>query len=351
VDRVSDLIIVGGGAVGLASALAAADRGLNVLLISEHRPGQASWAAAGMLAPSIEEDLGASDAHTFALAARDRYPSYLAELRERTGIAVPLNRAGILVIGSRDLGQGVPLTQPELARLEPGLSHASDAWLYPDDGSVDNVKLLDALEAALADHPRVRRAAGPVRRLRISRRSVTCEMATAPQLLLAAGAWAPLIEGLPRPIPVNPVRGQMLSLAAAPLRHVVYGPHGYLVPRGGTNTLAGSTMERMGFDASTTEQALDGIRTMANALCPSLEGAPTAAVWAGLRPVTPDFLPIIGRDPEYPALLYACGHSRNGVLLAPLTADCVAALAVGEPSPLSLAPFTVGRFDVTSKAS
>jgi glycine oxidase len=146
------------------------------------------------------------------------------------------------------------------------------------------------------------------------------------------------------------MRGQMLALAAAPLTHVVYGPHGYLVPRGGTHTLAGSTMERSGFDASTTDQAIAEIRTMANTLCPSLATAPTAAVWAGLRPVTPDFLPIIGHDPDYPSLLYACGHSRNGVLLAPLTADCVAALAVGEPSPFSLSSFTVDRFAVTSEA-
>jgi glycine oxidase len=132
---------------------------------------------------------------------------------------------------------------------------------------------------------------------------------------------------------------------------VVYGPNGYLVPRAGTHTLAGSTMELSGFDASTTDSAVGGIRAMADALCPSLAGVPTASVWAGLRPVTPDFLPIIGRDPDYPALVYACGHSRNGVLLAPLTADCVAALLVGEAPPSSLASFSVERFAaITSEA-
>jgi glycine/D-amino acid oxidase-like deaminating enzyme len=347
-DQVSDLIIVGGGAVGLASALAASDRGLDVLLITEHRPGQASWAAAGMLAPSTE-DLGSGDAETFAMAARDRYPSYLAALKDRTGITVPLNRSGILVIGAVHSG-AEHLSQPELGKLEPALRDTEEAWLYPHDGSVDNVKLLDALEAALADTPRVRREVGPVRRVRVDRDSVTCDAGTAPQLLLAAGAWTPLIEGLPRHLPIHPMRGQMLSLAAAPLTHVVYGPHGYLVPRGGTHTLAGSTMERSGFDASTTDQAIAEIRAMANTLCPSLTTASIASVWAGLRPVTPDFLPIIGHDPDYPSLLYACGHSRNGVLLAPLTADCVAALAVGKPSPFSLSPFTVDRFAVTSEA-
>jgi glycine oxidase len=352
VDRVSDLIVVGGGAVGLASALAAAERGLHVRLIAEHRPGQASWAAAGMLAPSIEAGLG--DVHAFATSARDRYPSYVAALAERSGLTVPLDRSGILVIGPKK-GEGAQrLKQPELARLEPGLSYADGAWLYPYDGLVDNVKLLAALDAALADHPNVHRTAGSVRGLTVTATSVTCTTGTAsisaPQLVLAAGAWAPLIEGLPRPLPIRPVRGQMLSLAAAPLRHVVYGPAGYLVPRAGTHTLAGSTMELTGFDASTTDAAIGEIRAMADVLCPSLVGASTARVWAGLRPVTPDFLPIIGRDPEYPALIYACGHSRNGVLLAPLTADCVAALAVGDVPPLSIAPFTVERFGVTSEA-
>ncbi|HWZ61367.1 MAG TPA: FAD-dependent oxidoreductase [Gemmatimonadaceae bacterium] len=349
-DQVSDLIIVGGGAVGLASALAASDRGLDVLLITEHRPGQASWAAAGMLAPSIEE-FGSREAETFATAARDRFPSYLAALQDRTGITVPLNRTGILVIGAPS-PRSTPqhLTKPELAKLEPALRDSEEAWFYPHDGAVDNVKLLDALEAALAHSPRVHRVTGPVRSLRVDRDAVTCDMGKAPQLLLAAGAWTSLIEGLPRPLPIHPMRGQMLSLAAAPLTHVVYGPQGYLVPRGGTHTLAGSTMERSGFDASTTDHAIAEIRAMANTLCPSLTTASTAAVWAGLRPVTPDFLPIIGHDPDYPSLLYACGHSRNGVLLAPLTADCVAALAVGEPSPFSLSPFTVDRFAVTSEA-
>jgi glycine oxidase len=353
VPQVSDLIVVGGGAVGLSAALAAADRGLSVLLVADHRPGEASWAAAGMLAPSIElhaSETGSGDAQIFALAARDLYPSYLETLYERTGMKVPLNRNGILVVDTPAVG-GEPLTPTQLANLEPTLRSVEGARFFPDDGAVDNVILLDALEATLSRTPRVRRAEGPVRSLSVGPDSVTCDAGTAPQLLLAAGAWTPLIEGLPRPLPISPVRGQMLSLAAAPLTHVVYGPHGYLVPRAGSHTLAGSTMERAGFDASTTDQALADIRGMANTLCPPLANAKTAKVWAGLRPVTPDFLPIIGRDPDHPSLLYACGHSRNGVLLAPLTADCIAALASGVEPSFNLAPFAVDRFALTTKAA
>jgi glycine oxidase len=371
VPQVSDLIIVGGGAVGLSAALAAADRGLSVLLVADHRPGQASWAAAGMLAPSIElhaTEAGSGDAQTFALAARDLYPSFLKNLYERTGISVPLNRNGIIVVDEIDeAGEagkaadarkahprvvgGERLTKSALTRLEPSLAAADGARFFPDDGAVDNVILLDALEAALSTTRRVRRTDSPVRSLKVEPNAVTCEAGTAPQLLLAAGAWTPLIEGLPRPLPIHPVRGQMLSLVSAPLTHVVYGPNGYLVPRSDGHTFAGSTMEQAGFDASTTDQALKEIRTMANTLCPPLATARTAKVWAGLRPVTPDFLPIIGRDPDHPSLLYACGHSRNGVLLAPLTADCIATVATGAEPSFSLTPFAVDRFAVTTEAS
>lgn len=351
--QVSDLIVVGGGAVGLSAALAAAELGLDVLLVADPRPGQASWAAAGMLAPSIElasEDTASPDAQIFALAARDRYPAYLDSLWERTGTRVPLNRRGIVVIGKAVRG-GEPLTQEELRALEPALRATEGARFYPDDGAVDNVVLLDALEAALATNKRVHRTECRVHKLHVTDDAVTCEVGTAPQLILAAGAWAPLIEGLPRPLPIHPVRGQMLSVEASPLTHVVYGPNGYLVPRGETHTLAGSTMEKSGFDASTTTDGVQEIRKMADDLCPALKGVPTARTWAGLRPVTPDFLPIIGRDPDHPSLLYACGHSRNGVLLAPLTAECIAAVATGRPSPFSLSPFSVERFAVTSKAN
>lgn len=358
--QVSDLIVVGGGAVGLSAALAAADRGLSVLLVADHRPGQASWAAAGMLAPSVElhaDETSSGDAQIFALAARDLYPSFLKNLYERSGIAVPLNRNGIVVVdapGVADIDRvagGERLTKSALTRLEPSLASAPGARFFPDDGAVDNVILLDALEAVLSRTPRVRRVDGPVHTLKLEPNAVTCDAGTAPQLLLAAGAWTPLIEGLPRPLPIHPVRGQMLSLASAPLTHVVYGPNGYLVPRSDGHTFAGSTMEQAGFDASTTDQALSAIRAMANALCPPLATAGTAKVWAGLRPVTPDFLPIIGRDPDHPNLLYACGHSRNGVLLAPLTADCIATLATGAEPRFNLSPFAADRFAVTTEAN
>jgi glycine oxidase len=288
------------------------------------------------------------------------------ELAKQSGIAVPLNRLGLLHVvldnetrAAREAANTIPgttwLDRPALVSLEPSLGHAVGARLFHDDGAVDNVALMQALEVAVARCARVRQERGPARGIHIERHGITCELGdgkrvSAEQLVLAAGAWSPLIDGLPRPLPVEPLRGQMISFAASPLRHVVYGDIGYLVPRGDM-TLVGATMEHAAFDVATTAEGVAGLQMAAAELCPALAGLPVARAWAGLRPVSPDFLPIIGRDPDNPSLIYACGHSRNGVLMAPLTADCVAALLVGQSPPASLAAFGIERFELTVEAA
>jgi glycine oxidase len=124
---------------------------------------------------------------------------------------------------------------------------------------------------------------------------------------------------------------------------VTFGRDGYIVPRAG-RTIAGSTMEAAGFDARTTDDAIAALRAMARAVCPPLDAAREVGRWSGLRPITPDLRPIIGRDPDRPGVIYACGHSRNGVLLAPLTGDCVAALVAGAEPAHDLTPFAAARF-------
>jgi glycine/D-amino acid oxidase-like deaminating enzyme len=195
--------------------------------------------------------------------------------------------------------------------------------------------------------------------IEINAGGVTCHAAgpreayEAPRAVLAAGAWVGGLEGLPRALPIEPLRGQMLAVGATDRprpRHVVYGADAYLVPRG-ERVLVGATQERVGFDSSTTASALTALRAGAATLWPGIEGAPMTSSWAGLRPVTPDLLPILGPDPEYPSLVYACGHSRSGILMAPLTAECVADLIVGRDPPADLSPFRVERFEaVASKA-
>jgi glycine oxidase len=348
-NRSPDVAIVGAGLIGLAAAAAIAENGLTVHIIGEARPGEASRAAAGLLAPSVEE---ISAANTFGIASRDRYPSYVDWLRERTGIVVPLNRQGVLeVVGDEQpaaghSAKGVLLDQAALASLEPALAHARGAVYHELDGAVDNVLLMDSLTRIAHDDPRIRFERGVVAAVDATQPSLQLaggKRISAAFVIIAGGAWAARLRGLPRPLPVEPVRGQMIAMRASPISHAVFGGGVYLVPRTSGYTLIGSTMERVGFDATTTPEALASLRSAAQRLCPSLT-AGSVETWAGLRPMTPDLLPIIGPDPDYPSLLYACGHSRNGILMGPLTADCLADLVMQREPGHDLSPFGVTRF-------
>lgn len=351
-----DVIVVGAGLIGMASALAVAERRLRVALIGEHRPGEASPAAAGMLAPSVERATG--PAHDFAIASRDRYPDYVRYLADATGIHVPLNRLGILQLALSEKGiKGLKrtslatsrwLTATEVRELEPSLSHGLGAMYNPDDGAVDNIALLASMERLVSSSGRIERFDDAV--LSIDARSSSCAVTTrsrdmldASHVVLAGGAWTGTIEGAHLANAVSPARGQLVLYRACPLRHVVYGPRGYLVPRG-DGTIGGSTMENSGFDASVTESGVSRVRGAAGEICPRLAALPEPKAWAGLRPVTPDMLPILGRDPEHHSVIYACGHSRNGVLMAPLTGDVVADLVTGAALSHDLAQFRPGRF-------
>ena len=325
-------------------------------------PGEASPAAAGMLAPSVERATG--PAHDFGIAARDRYPSYIEFLAERTGIRVPLNRLGILQVALSEKGiRGLHKTalattrwldSRELQAIEPSLSHALGAMLNPDDGAVDNVTLLAALQRLAAANSRIETVQDLATTIDADPNSgiVTTKSRAsynARYVVLAAGAWVAQIAGARFARAVQPGRGQLVSYSISPppppppLRHVAYGPRGYVVPRG-DRIIGGSTMESVGFDTSTTSEGIRKVRAASEEICPRLSayGIPTA--WAGLRPLTPDMLPILGADPERPSLLYACGHSRNGVLMAPLTGDIIADLVTGTPLSRDLAQFRPGRF-------
>jgi glycine oxidase len=308
-----------------------------------------------MLAPSVER--ASVPSHEFGVAARDRYPSYVDFLADRTGIRVPLNRLGILQVALSPKGiKGLRKTalftshwldSKELGKLEPALSHGLGAMFNPDDGAVDNVVLLDALRRFVAGSDRIRSVQDIVRTIDATANSCTVKTMShasydADRVVLAAGAWAAQISGARFAGAVSPARGQLVSYSTSPLRHVAYGPHGYVVPRG-DRTIGGSTMEDVGFDTSTTPEGVKKVRAAAEEICPGL-GLVEMDAWAGLRPVTPDMLPILGVDPEHPALIYACGHSRNGVLMAPLTGDIIADLVTGTPLSHDLAQFRPDRF-------
>ena len=352
-----DVIVVGAGLIGLACTAALADLGLRVTLLADLRRGEASAAAAGMLAPSVERASGV--AYAFARAARDRYPAYLDRLAADTGIDVPLNRLGILelaltdeeaeLLQARDFSGSQWLSAARLGALEPALAHAAGAILHPDDGAVNNLVLMRGLKRRVGQHARVTVIADAAVRLTIRTGAAVVATRdgldlTAGTVVLAEGAWVSDIEGIPRSLPVEPVRGQMLSMAASPVRHVVYGAGGYIVPRGDGRTYVGSTMEHVAFAADTTEEGMREVRSKGIAICPALVSAPMLNGWAGLRPVTPDMMPIVGRDRAHPEIIYACGHSRNGVLMAPLTGDCVADLIAGLPPRADLSAFDPERF-------
>lgn len=352
----SEVIIAGQGVIGLCAALALAERGVSVLVIGEPSAGEASRAAAGMLAPSVER--ASADADPVAMAARDRYPSFLDFLRERSHVSVALNRDGILQValspaGEKGLRKSTPSTstwldRDELARVEPALSHALGAVHNPLDGCVDNVALMDAILEAARNSTRITLRTGRVKGVEAARDSVTVKLSDGisvggSKFVVAAGAWSGRIGGASLAASVSPAKGQLLEYHGRSLGHVTYGPRGYLVPRG-TATIAGSTMERTGFDATTSAEGIEKIRGAAAEILPTLNRSPHTSAWAGLRPVTPDMQPVIGSDPGEPSIIYACGHGRNGILMAPLTGDLVADLVTASPLPYDLAQFRPDRF-------
>lgn len=352
-----DVVVVGDGLVGLACARAAAARGLTTALVGRRRPGVASIAAAGMLVPTVDPPHGA--ALSFALAARDAFPDFLERLQADTGHGVPCSFDGVLRVPASgreaEAMQREPdphsrwLSAPEVAAIEPALAAPLGARLHEADGVVDNVRLVQALDDAIALGGVARHVADATR-LQPVDPIIAVALDRGPrlrarQVVLAAGAWGAQIPGLPRPLAVRPLRGQMMALAGDALRRPVFGHAGYLIARPHDRlVLVGGTSEAVGFSVGTTDDALLGFRRTAAALVPSLARADEVRTWSGLRPMSMDGLPIIGRDPEVPRLLYATGHSRNGILLAPLTGEVVADLLTDRPPSLDLSPFRPDRF-------
>jgi glycine oxidase len=352
-----DVIVVGAGLIGLTCATSVARRGLRVLIITSDERGAASPSSAGILAPSVGHPPG--PARTLGLIARDLYPDYVHAVTSRTGIHVPLDRSGVLEVAfgdedARSLRSAAGENSREwiepsaLRDLEPALAPLPGAVLHSRDGAVDPAALLKAVAADAKQTDRISFRHARVVRMEPDRRPIRLELANgerfeAPAIVLAAGAWVSLVAGLPRPLPVVPVRGQMLAFAGAQVHHVIMGPRGYVMSRG-TRSLVGSTMEWVGFDAGTTDDAAALLHACARAILPSLAAQPVLDRWAGLRPVTPDFLPIVGADPERDGLFYACGHSRNGVLLAPLTASVIAELITTGSTAVDVSVYDPGRF-------
>jgi glycine oxidase len=369
----ADVVIVGGGVIGCALARELALRGAAVTVIEKAEPGaEASGAAAGLLAPQAE-GLARGPFFDLALESRRLYPAWTAALAEESGMEVGYRKAGILrctLPGSeterdafawqRRAGLAVEeKTAGEIAALTGGSvsEEIREAIFFPDEAVVDNRRLTRALWVA-AERRGVEFAIGRTARRFLVRggRCTGVETDQGPvagaQVVNAAGAWASFDPDFP--VPVEPVHGQIVEVEspAPTLATVVESGEVYIVPRGGS-WLLGSTVERIGFEKRVTAGTVGRLIAAAARLLPALEGAAFRRAWSGLRPGTPDGLPVLGRGP-LPGLFLAAGHFRNGILLAPVTALAIAECLDGSGA-RDLSPFAIGRFpesscDVSGKA-
>ncbi len=367
--------MIGGGVIGCATALALALRGARVTVLERgpsrtEAPGEtgaSTWAAAGIVAAQIATRCDGPMAR-LCLAGRARYPAFVADVERLGGIGVELRPAGVLRPAFDDhelaafaaraawqepAGLRVERLDGDQARaLEPALSaDIVGAVRFPDEPRIDPPSLLLALRAAIERAGAELRTGAEVRRVIVrDGHARGVELTTgseieADAIVVAAGSWSSLVEGTPLPTgSVEPARGQIveLELPRQILRGVVEGSAAYLSPRDDGRVLVGSTVELVGYARGATAAAVRDLLAGAIRLVPELAGATVARAWAGFRPYTRDALPLLG--PTHVAgLIVATAHFRNGVLLAPVTGDIVAALVLGEAPPYDIAAFAPGR--------
>jgi len=366
-DRGSyDAVIVGGGAIGLCCAWSAARRGARALVVDRAGPpAGATRVAAGMLAPIGELAFGEPELLRMTLAAAERYPGFVAELEAASGMSSGYERHGALHIAldrdeaaelrrvhdlQRSLGLAAEWLPPRRCReLEPSLTPSFNGGVHaPEEAAIDPRRMSAALLAALAAEGVDVRSGVEVADALLDGeriegvRTSSGEELRAGAVVLATGAWAGTEAWLPenaRP-PVRPVKGQILELravdGAAPCERIVASERVYLVPRPDGRLIAGATTEERGFDSAVTAGGVHELLREAYRLLPDVAEMELVEAMAGLRPATPDNLPLIGHG-GLDGLILACGHYRNGILLAPLTGEAVAGLLAGEPLPDSLA--------------
>jgi glycine oxidase len=358
-----DVLVFGGGVIGLSCAYFLAREGVRVEVVDKGDFGQeASWAGAGILAagnpPHARTPYDLLRAHSVTL-----FPTLSAELRERTGIDNGYRRCGGLeIVGPGDTdadewrAEQIPFTAPdegELKHLAPGLHTPSRGRVYylPDMAQVRNPRHIKALLAGCAGHSVRLRAGCPVngferRGERIAAVHTSLETLTADRFLLATGAWSePLLHQLGLSVGIHPVRGQivLLNTRIPQLTRVVVHGKRYLVPRPDGRVLVGSTEEDVGFDKRTTAEAISGLLAFALELCPYLKDAMVERCWAGLRPGSPDEQPFLGTVPGCSNLFIAAGHFRSGIQLSPATGLVMKELLLGQPLTVPLESFRVDR--------
>ena len=358
-DERVDVAVIGGGIIGLAVAWRASERGASVALYERARLAQgASRVAAGMLAPVAEVEFGAAGRRILELGLRSAqlWPRFAAELERASGEDVPLRRAGTLLLARdedearelerqlafrRSLGLHVERLLASQARdREPALTPTLRLALeVPEDHSIDPRAALDALAHACRRAGVLVHEDSPVAAVELDEggeracgvRLQDGELVRCDHVVLAAGAWSTGIGGLPAHarVPVRPVKGQIMRLrdpaGAGLLTRAARYQGGYVLPRGDGRYVLGATMEERGFDEHPTVGGLYELMRDAHELVPGISELELEELSVGFRPGTPDNAPVIGRG-AIDGLVWASGHHRNGILLAPLTAQLVAGL-------------------------
>ncbi|MBI2816557.1 MAG: glycine oxidase ThiO [Acidobacteria bacterium] len=367
-----DAIVVGGGIIGCSIARALSDATLKIAVIERGAPGEeASWAAAGMLAPSAEAQAG-SVLFPACRASLKLYESFAAELQAETGIDSQYRTEGTLLLYENEheretmlesvewqRQQGIlirELSTQDLHNAEPQLAPCPGGFYLPEDHQVDNRLLMRALIQS-CERRGVRFQLGEGARAvqhngtTVNGVSVGADNIAAPRVVNTAGAWAGAIS-VPgrRSAPIRPVKGHMIALAnpQPPLRHVVRTHRVYLVPRRNGLVMVGSTMEEAGFDKTPRAGPIAKLLRAAQHLCPILEQSAISEFWAGLRPAAPDGLPVLGPS-ALDGYWLATGHFRNGILLTPITAQILSSWLLTGSSSFAVDALLPRRFENISK--
>jgi glycine oxidase len=347
-----DIIVIGGGIIGLSLSIALRKKAASVLVVERGEPGrEASHAAGGMLVDCLFETPAVLQ--PLATASAGMHPEFVYELQLESGINVDLRDQGTILIPSvahiSDPALLAAALPAPLAELEPAIAGSNSQTFFLKERSVDP-RALTAAALKAAKHRGVDISSGDkVVAVNFSDshvRGVTTNKTSflAPKVVNCAGAWSGQIA--PQAFPTRPVKGQMLCLLSPScdlLKHVIRAPGVYLIPRSDGRILVGATVEEAGFDKRTDLATIQRLHHAALALVPELRNAKILEDWAGLRPGTPDALPILGAT-QTPGYYVATGHFRDGILLAPITAQVMAEVITGTNCKYDLKPFSPARF-------